>query len=164
MPIPRFTYMPSRNSRAMRLAMPNLSKAIAVCFVCSFSLFFVREPYGTTFDTLFIAGSLKDAMDIDAGDMDLIRVQLTGLDEVFDFRDGDVSRFGHGSGEIAGGLAEDQITKGIAFPGFYDGKIRMQCQFHEIGLSIEFPNFFTRGYFGAISCPGKKSGYPHPGH
>src|SRR5580693_7455607 len=131
--------MPSRNSREIRWAMPNLSNAIMRCF----NLFLFGQRHGLALDPPLIVVTLEDAMDINARYMDLIGVQLAGLHQMFDLGDGDIACLRHGSRKIAGGLSKDEVAKAVAFPGLYECKLRMKCQFHQVWLAVEFPYFLT---------------------
>src|SRR5690606_2282863 len=120
MPIPRLIYMPSVISRAMRLAIPFLSSMGS-----GFS-------GGSLFDSFFIMRALEAALNIYARRMDLIGIQLSGLDQLLDFCDGDFARRGHHGVEVAGRAAVDKVPHVIALPGLYDGVVSPQPAFHQI--------------------------------
>src|SRR5258708_7782790 len=152
--------MPSFNSRAIRLAIPNLSNAIDLFLL----VILICQPDRSPFDPPLIVTSLKYPMDINTRNMNMVRIQLARLHQMFDFRDGNISCFGHRSGKITGGFSENQVSQRIPFPGFNYRKIGVKGMFHEIGLPIKFPYFFPLSYFSTITSRCKKGGNSHTGH
>ena len=72
--------------------------------------------YGTALDALLDAGAdFDDAVDVDAGQMDLIGVELAGLDELFDLGDADAPGHCGERVEVAGGLVEDEVAVPVTF-------------------------------------------------
>ena len=56
--------------------------------------------------------------------MDLVGIQLARLDQFLDLGDGDLPGHGHHGVEIPGRPLEDEVSVGIPFPGFHQGKVR----------------------------------------
>src|SRR3954452_13024486 len=68
MPIPRFTYIPSRSSLAARAAICSLVSGMSVAPLADRALL----------DRLLVGGALHDPLHEDAGRVHLVRVELTG--------------------------------------------------------------------------------------
>src|SRR5271165_4616668 len=75
---------------------------------------------------LLVVTALEDAMDEDAGGMDLVRVQLAYLDQVLGLDDGRPGGHGHQRREVAGRLAEDAVSPLVRFPGAHQGEVGLQ--------------------------------------
>src|ERR1700755_3697590 len=106
--MPRLIYIPSRNSWAIRFAIPNLSNAIEESFLF-IDLFGVGESYGLSFDPPLIISTLKNAMDINTGDMDLIGIQFSGLNQLLYFCNSNSPGLRHGSRKITGRFSENKV-------------------------------------------------------
>src|SRR5690242_20383800 len=70
---------------------------------------------GAAFDAFFVVRADDEALHVDAGGDDGVGVEGAGLDEFFDFGDGDAGGGGHHGVEIAGGAAVDEVTGAVAF-------------------------------------------------
>lgn len=106
---------------------------------------------GTLFDAFFVIHALKNSMYVNTGGVNGIRIERSGGHQLFDLRDGDLTRHGHQGIEVAGGGAEDEITMGISFPRFYDGEVGFESHFHQVILSVEISHLFTDGHFGSYT-------------
>src|ERR1700677_1408534 len=122
MPIPRLIYIPSLNSPAIRLAIPNLSNAIND----SLSLFCISQPHRPPLYPPLVIMALKDPVNVDTGHMYLVGIQLAGLHQVLDLCNGNRPRLSHRGRKIARSLSEQKIPHRVAFPGLNDGKISME--------------------------------------
>src|ERR1044072_2126000 len=74
-------------------------------------------------DVLPGAPQLDDALDEDAGGMDVIGIDLASGPQMFDFCNGNLRGGRHDRVKIPRGLAIDQIASGVALPGVDDGEI-----------------------------------------
>ena len=97
------------------------------------------------FDALVGAADFDDALDENAGRVDVVGIDLAGRHQMLDFGDGDLGRGRHHRIEIARGLAIDEIACGIALPGVDDGEIGEQPALHHIFLAVEFLHFLAFG-------------------
>src|SRR5262252_343861 len=107
MPMPRFTYMPSRSSRAARWAIWSRFRA---------GISGAPLADGPLLDRFLEARSGDDALHVDAGRVDAVGLELAGLDQGLDLGDGDASRGRHHRVEVARGLSIDQVAEAIALP------------------------------------------------
>src|SRR5688572_2247185 len=92
MPIPRLTYIPSRSSRAVRAA---------ICSRVSGGMSGAPLADGALFDRLLEGRALDDPLHVDAGGVDLVRVQRPRLDQLFDLGDRDAPGRRHHGVEVA---------------------------------------------------------------
>src|SRR4051812_25448154 len=82
MPIPRLTYMPSRSSRAARRATSSRDRG---------GMSGAPLAHGALLDRFFEARAGDDALDVDAGGVDAVGVEVAGLHQLLDLRDGDAA-------------------------------------------------------------------------
>src|SRR5688572_16167290 len=108
-------------------------------------------------NAFFVIFALENALYKNSRRVDHIRVKLTGWNKFFYFGNGDFTGSSHHWVEIAGSSFIDQVTGGIAFPGFYKGKIGFQPLFHQVHFSVEFARFFAFAHFGSVAGRGKES-------
>ena len=71
------------------------------------TLFLSRRDF---FDAFFGVGIVDDAVDEDAGGVDLVGVHLTGLDDDLGFGDGDLATGGRVGIEVARGAAVEEVA------------------------------------------------------
>src|SRR5581483_7325284 len=91
----------------------------------------------------FIRVALEDSLHVNAGRMHAVWLKFTDFDQIFDFGNRDLRGRSHHGIEISRRLPIDKISPFIALPGFYKGKIRLQCALHHIHASFEFTRFFV---------------------
>src|SRR6267378_664015 len=106
---------------------------------------------GAALNALGIVGALEDGVDIDAGSVDLVGIELAEVDEFFDFGDDEIGSGGHHGIEIASGLAIDEIAPAIALPRFDEREIAANGAFEDVLAAVEFARFFVVSNHGAIS-------------
>src|ERR1700744_3638802 len=97
----------------------------------------LRQTHGPPLDPPLITASLKYPVDINAGDVHLIGIQITGTHQVLDFGNRNRSCLCHRSGKIAGSLAKYQVAQTIPLPGLDDRKTGRKSIFHEMRLTPE---------------------------
>ena len=62
-------------------------------------------------------------LDEDAGQVDLVGVELAGLDELLDLGDGDPAGHGAERVEVAGRLVEDEVAVAVAPRGAHEAEV-----------------------------------------
>ena len=77
--------------------------------------------------------------------MDVVGIDLAGLDQVLDLRHGDASGGRHHRVEVARGLAIDEIAFAVGLPGMDDREIGDEAALHHIGLAVELAGFLAFG-------------------
>src|SRR5918995_4338371 len=88
--MPRFTYEPSSSSAAARAAICSRVSGISGLHLLALGLVGLAGLHRTLLDPLLdVLANGNDALDVDAGQVDLVRIQLTRLDQLLDLRDGD---------------------------------------------------------------------------
>ena len=70
-----------------------------------------------------LPGEGEHPVDEDAGRVDLVGVELAGLDELLDLGDRDAPGHGGERVEVAAGLVEDQVAVPVALPGPHEGEV-----------------------------------------
>ena len=78
---------------------------------------------GAPLDALFVIWALQDGVDVDAGGVNAVRMELAQFDQLFDFGDDVIGGGGHHGVVVAGSLAVDEIAPAISFPGFDESEI-----------------------------------------
>ena len=96
-------------------------------------------------DPLLAGADVDDALDENAGGMDVVRIDLAGRHQMLDLGDGDLGGGRHHRVKIARGLAVDQVPGGIALPGVDDGEVGEQAALHDVFLAVEFLHFLAFG-------------------
>ena len=116
------------------------------------------RPGGAAFDALLAVFPEDEALDVDSGGGDVVGVELAGLDDLFDFGDGDFAGGGHHGVEVAGGLAVDEVAGGVGLPGADEGEVGLEPALHEVGAAVEFAGLLTLGDEGANAGGGEEGG------
>ena len=94
---------------------------------------------------LLAGADLDDALDENAGRMDVVGIELAGRHQMFDFGHGDLCGGRHHRIKIARGLAIDQVAGGVALPGVHDREIGEQPALHDVFLAVELLHFLAFG-------------------
>src|SRR5919198_5301379 len=108
-----------------------------------------RLSYGTLLDVLLVIGALEDTLHINAGQVYLVGRNFAHVDEVLDFRNGDLRSHGHHRIEIARGLAEHQVAPVVAFPRLDEGEVGVERPLHYIPAAVELACLFALRNGGA---------------
>ena len=89
-------------------------------------------------------------MDIDTGDVNVVRVQLARLQYVvFYLYDGGFGGHGHDGIEAAPRHPELKITQFVRFPGPHEGVVGVQRKFQNVVTAVDFPVLFALGQLGS---------------
>src|SRR4051794_19831398 len=122
----RFTYEPSANSRAARAAISSRGRGMR-------SLPFGSGGDGAPLDALLDGGAdLDDAGQVDPRQVHAVRIQLGGLDELFDVRDARATADWGERVEVAGRLVEHQVAVAIALGGVHEGEVGDDRVFEDV--------------------------------
>src|SRR6185312_10840072 len=113
-------------------------------------------------DTLLGGADLDNALDEDAGRMDVVGIELAGGNEMLDLGDGDFRGGGHHRIEVPRRLAVDQIAGGVALPGMNDREVGEQAALHQIFLAVELAHFLAFGNQRADAGLGEEGGNAGP--
>src|SRR5689334_3584291 len=92
-------------------------------------------------DALLVIWAVHDALHENSRRVDVVRVDLTGFDEMLDFSDRNLSGGRHHRVEVARGLAIDEIAFAVALPGVDDREIGDDAALHNISLAVELAQF-----------------------
>ena len=103
-------------------------------------------------------GIVDDAVDEDAGGVDLVGVEFAGLDDDLGFGDGDLAAGGGVGIEVAGGAAIDEIALRVALPGFDEGEVGDDAALEDVGVAVEVFVLFAFGDEGADAGAGVEAG------
>ena len=88
---------------------------------------------------------MNDAVDIDAGCVHEIGIDLADWNQFLNLGNCDLSASSHKRVEVARRLAIDEIAFGITLIGVNDGDIGDKSAFHDIGRAVEFAQFLPLG-------------------
>ena len=75
---------------------------------------------------------MDEALDEDAGGVNLVGVELAGLDDDLGFGDGDAAAGGGVGIEVARGAAVDEVAVGVGLPGFDEGEVGVDGALEEV--------------------------------
>ena len=104
---------------------------------------------GSKLDAFFVFRTLNDTVDKNAGRVNLIGIEFTDFEQLFDFGHGYFSAGRNHRIEIARGFAIDQIAGLVALPRFHDRDIRANRFFQHIFLAVEIVRVFVFSKLGA---------------
>src|SRR5690606_22883128 len=110
---------------------------------CSSSLYVTD---GALLDALLGIGIHHNAVNVDTGQVDLVRIESAGLNDLFHFDHGDLAGHGDVRIEVAGRATEQQVAGAVGLPGFHQRDIRHERALHDVGFSVEFAGFFAFGH------------------
>src|SRR5690606_36172227 len=96
-------------------------------------------------DPLLVAAALDDAVDVDAGYMYGIGIDLADPDELFDFGDADRRAGGDRRIEVAGRAPEHEVAVRIALPRLHDGQVRTDRLLEHVVDAAELAGGLTFG-------------------
>ncbi len=88
---------------------------------------------------------VDEAVDEDAGGVDLVGVELAGLDDDLGFGDGDLAAGGRVGIEVAGGAAVDEVAVGVGLPGFHEREVGEDAALEDVGVAVEVLVLFAVG-------------------
>src|SRR5579863_4831990 len=97
------------------------------------------------FDPLLARADLDDALDEDAGRMDVVRIDLAGRHQMLDLCDRYLRGGCHHRVKVTRGLAVNEVAGGIALPGVNDGEVGEQAALHDVFLAVENLFFLALG-------------------
>ncbi|KAI6748308.1 hypothetical protein HG530_015588 [Fusarium avenaceum] len=103
--------------------------------LCSLRVVRVLGP-GVFLDRLLL-GALDDTLDVDARQVNGLRRDLTGLDNVLGFHNGHLCVAAHGTVEVVCGETELAVAKLVSLPGLDEGVVTVNALLEEIRLSLE---------------------------
>ena len=115
-------------------------------------------------DALLVSRAFDQSVDVDAWQVNGVRIELTDLNDLFDLNERESSetcdngrwlsedaRFfaayfsdcafgglGHGHVEVVGGLAEHEISGLVSLPALDEGEVAGDGLLHNISLAIEY--------------------------
>ena len=99
---------------------------------------------GALLDALFVL-ALNQAMHVDTGCVDGVRVQRAERYDFLDFGHAHLAAGGGGGAEVAGGLAEDEVAGRVRLPRLDDGQISDDAAFQDLILPVEIHHRFAVG-------------------
>src|SRR3546814_661151 len=108
----------------------------------------LRVADSALFYAFFRVGIEHNAMHIDAGQMNLIGIETTGVDDFLDLDNGDLARHGHIGIEITRRLAKHQITAAVGLVGLDQRDVRNNGTIHDVFLAVELADLFAVGNNG----------------
>ena len=79
------------------------------------------------------------------GRVDVVGVDLAGLDEILDLGDRDLAGGRHHRVEVARGLAVDEVALGVALPGVDEREVGDEAGLEHVVLAVELADFLALG-------------------
>src|SRR3569623_1925691 len=106
---------------------------------------------GALRDGLLVPRADDDALHVDARGVDVVRIQVTRIDQVLDLGDGHARGRRHHGVEVARRLPIDQVAEAIAFPGFDEGEVRGQRRLKDGVPAIPHAGLLAFGDLRAVA-------------
>src|SRR6185437_8491407 len=100
---------------------------------------------GAEFDALLVFRPFDDPVDVNAGRMDRVRIELADLDELLDLGDGDLAAGRDHRIEVARRLAIDEVAGLVALPRLDDRQLRPDARLEHVLASVESLRFLAFG-------------------
>ncbi|KAI6751388.1 hypothetical protein HG531_006084 [Fusarium graminearum] len=91
---------------------------------------------GVLLDRLLL-GALNDTLDVDAGQMDSLRGDLTGLDDVLGLDNGHLCVAAHGTVEVVCSKTELAVAKLVGLVGLDEGVVTVNALLKKVRLALE---------------------------
>ena len=113
---------------------------------------------GAELDALLVVHALDDAVNVNAGGVNVIGFELAHFDQLFHFGDANLAAGRDHGIEIARGLAIDEVAGLVALPGFDDGDIRRDAFFEHVFDALEDLGLLAFGELGAGGGTGVEAG------
>ena len=88
-------------------------------------------------DAPLVAFALEDALHEDARGVHGVGVDLARLDQLLDLGDRDARGHGHHRGEVARGLAVDQVAVAVALPGLHEREVGLERQLEHVRAAVD---------------------------
>src|SRR6185437_10595309 len=101
------------------------------------------------FNALLGVRIVDEALDEDAGCVNLVGVELAGLDDDLGLGDRDAAAGGDVGVEVARGAAVDKIAVGVGFPGLHQREVGVDGALQQILMAVELAHLFAFGDLGA---------------
>ena len=111
---------------------------------------------GSLLDVFFRVGHPDDALHENAGRVDLVRIDLAGVEQMFDLGNRDLRCSRHHRVEIARGLAIGRDYLLVALERVHERDVGGQSAFHDVVLAVEFARFLALGDDRADAGLGEK--------
>src|SRR5690606_31450688 len=173
-PMPRLTYMPSLSSCAARLAISSRVQGILVAPSSLSSFPRKREStaerpwvpacagttgsgaHGALLDALLGVRVVHDAVDVDARQVHVVRVDVADLHDLLHLGDADLAGHGADRVEVACRLAEHQVAGLVRLPCLDQCDVGDQRGLHDVVLAVELAGFLALRHNGAVAGRGEE--------
>src|SRR3954452_21053082 len=109
-------------------------------------------------DSFLKVQAVHDALYEDSRRVDVIGIDVAGLDEMLDLGNRHSRRRRHDRVEVARRLAIDEITLGVALPGMDDGEVGENAALHDVALAVELALLLALGDERADAGLGEEGG------
>src|SRR5271166_3671312 len=113
---------------------------------------------GALLDALPGDRDVNDALNIDAGGDDVVRIDRARLDQMLDLGDGEPGGGRHHRIEVARRLPVDEIALHVALEGVDKGDVGEEPGLHQEGLVVEVADFLALGDVRAHPGAGEEGG------
>ncbi len=87
-------------------------------------------------------------MHVDAGGVDVVRIELAHLDELLDLGDGDLGRRGHHRVEVHRRVPVDEVAEAVASPRLDDREVAADGRLEHVGAPVELARLLLRRVLG----------------
>src|SRR5690606_24468994 len=109
---------------------------------------------GAFFDAFFEAAA-DQPVDVDAGGVNLRRVEFTGFDDLLDLDHGDAPGGGDHRVEVLRGVAVDHIAEVVGLPALDDGEVAGDGRLEDVVTAVDLARFLAFGDRGAVAGGGE---------
>src|SRR3546814_15023511 len=111
-------------------------------------------------DAFFGGRCGRDAVDVDARQVHVVRIDGADLDDLFDLDDSDPASHRAGRVEVAVGLAEQQVAGLVGLPGLYQRDVGNQCGLQSVVPSVDLAPLLSLCDHGSFAGGGDETPTP----
>src|SRR3954453_22091038 len=138
--MPRFTYEPSSSSAAARAAICSRVSGISGLQLLALRLVGLARLDGALLDPLLdVLANGNDTLDVDTGQVDLVRVQLTRLDQLLHLRDRDPAGHRGERVEVPRAAVEDQVAVDVALERVHQAEVGDDRLLQHVRRAVDLP-------------------------
>src|SRR5271165_1422474 len=99
-------------------------------------------PRRPALDALLVALALEDAVNIDAGRVNVVRIERPARDELLDLRDGHRGGSGHHRVEVHRRVPVDEVAEAVAPPRLHDREVAADGRLEDERAPVEDARLF----------------------
>src|SRR5688572_18754570 len=92
---------------------------------------------------MLMSGHLHNAVDVDTGGHDVLRVQPARRHDLRHLGNGVLRGGGHDRAEVAGGLAVDEVSDAVGLKRLDEGNVGVDRRLEDLAAAVDDPGFLA---------------------